>query len=60
MPGSKGGRGELSEEAAAVTRRREVVTGPREVMSGQLMDLLVDWMWGVRGNERVWFFTRAT
>lgn len=43
MQGSKGGSGELSEEAAAVTRRKKVVTGPREVMSGQLMDLLVDW-----------------
>lgn len=28
MPGSTGGSGELSEEAAAVTRRKEVVTGP--------------------------------
>lgn len=44
MQGSKGGSGELSEKAAAVTRRKKVGTGPREVMSGQLVDLLVDWM----------------
>lgn len=45
LPGSKGGNGETSEETAAVTRRKsEWYLRPGEMMCGQLMDLLLDWM----------------